>query len=65
MKEIEYFKAYHGHNPIIYVGRKTLENMYEDTLDYCRYKLTEDLYPSFHGCKIIELEIYEYGYILG
>lgn len=65
MKEIEYFKAYHKRNPIIHVGRETLKNMYDDDIDYYKYKLTENVYPQFYGCKIIGLENYEYGYILG
>jgi hypothetical protein len=70
--EIEYFRMYYKRNPIIHIGKRTLENIHkENSFDAYKCELTEgesakykNLVPSFHGCETKELKDYEYGYIL-
>jgi hypothetical protein len=70
--EIEYFRMYYKRNPIIHIGKRTLENIYkEDSFDMYECELTEgesakykNLVLSFCGCETRELKNYEYGYVL-
>jgi hypothetical protein len=66
IQEIEYFRAYHGRYPKIYIGKETLRSLLRNdvVLNQCEVPIKFDDIRKFAGCDVKLFEISQFGFYL-